>query len=245
LLDAHALIHPPPPPYHAQGGYVSDFLARLAFLRHWVDQGIPTVFWVSAFYFTQSFLTGTLQNYARRNNIPIDGLTLSFEVVPDSQDTSTPPAEGVYIRGLFLEGARWAQSSASLAESLPRILIDPMPVIRMTPCLLEDAAFLRAKETGYDCPVYKTSARRGTLSTTGHSTNYVMNVYLPVGPGASQRHWINRGVAVVVGRAGAGHPFPSSRLSCLRLPSPPLSSPLRPSPPLPFMLPPQLQSNEN
>ena len=67
------------PSLKSLGNYVSDLCARIHFFQKWIDNGPPTVYWLSGFFFIQSFLTGILQNYSRKIQIPIDLIELDFE----------------------------------------------------------------------------------------------------------------------------------------------------------------------
>jgi len=176
-------------------GWVSDFLERLNMFANWMKGGSPNVYWISGFFFTQSFLTGTKQNYARKYTIPIDEIVFDFEVVPEvTKEHKSKPSDGCYIYGLFLEGAKWGEKENCILEALPKQLYSVMPTIQIKPCAKKE---LKQDKILYKCPVYKTSTRAGQLSTTGHSTNFVLAVDLRTRKSHPEKFWVRRGVAML------------------------------------------------
>jgi dynein heavy chain, axonemal len=85
---------------------------------------------------------------------------------------TTKPASGVYITGLFLEGARWDASRGGLVDPRPKELFSAMPVMHLAP--KKDRA---APASGiYRCPVYKVRALKHAMLAnydTSHSTAVV------------------------------------------------------------------------
>lgn len=192
-------------------GYVADLRRRLAFLETWAAEGHPSVFWLPGFFSPQAFLTGVLQDHARRQKAAIDRIVFRFEFQEGGggrgEDPAAGPrraiqsqtAPGSHIVGLYLEGAGWSPLERCLREAAAEDLFVQMPVIWLKPTIVAGGAIVptsAGQDAKYACPLFRTPARRGALTTTGHSTNFVMYIDLPCGD-RTPAHWTKRGAALL------------------------------------------------
>jgi dynein heavy chain len=191
------------PSFKPLASYSADLIKRCEFFNDWLKTKPPSVFWVSSFFFTQAFLTGSKQNFARKYTIPIDAVTFDYEWM-SKDHYKNAPRDGVYTKGLFLEAAKWDKKAEMLAESDPKVLYTSAPIILFKPLKKSDLNLY----PHYECPLYMTDDRKGVLKTTGHSTNFVCFIRTPTNkPSGMQKvggslvniceHWVLRGVALL------------------------------------------------
>nr|XP_021143896.1 dynein heavy chain 5, axonemal [Columba livia] len=166
------------------GFWFTELLERNQQFYNWIFESRPNCFWMSGFFNPQGFLTAMRQEITRANKgWALDSVVLCNEVTKWMKDDITSaPSEGVYVHGLYLEGAGWDRRNMRLTESKPKVLFEIMPVIRIyaenntskDPCM-------------YSCPVYKKTIRT--------DMNYIAAVDLKTLQ--PPEHWILRGVALL------------------------------------------------
>ncbi|XP_054832302.1 dynein axonemal heavy chain 9-like [Eublepharis macularius] len=144
--------------------WFADLLNRIKELETWTgDFMLPSVVWLAGFFNPQSFLTAIMQSMARKNEWPLDKMTLQCDVTKKNrEDFTSPPREGAYIHGLFMEGARWDLQTGLIADARLKDLTPSMPIIfiRAIPVDKQD------NRNMYPCPVYKTRQRGPTYVWT-------------------------------------------------------------------------------
>ena len=116
--------------------------------------------------------------------------TWKFQV-PSIYKSLQVPQDGVLVHGLFIDAGRWDFRSKSLVDANKGEMNPSLPCVHVLPVLSLPVDVQR-----YVAPLYKTSIRAGVLSTTGHSTNFVMSVLLPTSK--KPEYWILKGTALLV-----------------------------------------------
>lgn len=167
------------------GFWFTELLERDTQFRTWCFKGRPTLFWMSGFFNPQGFLTAMRQEVARAHKgWALDQVTLHNEVTRMSAEGSVKaPREGVYIHGLFLDGASWDAKRMQLTESISKVLYTAMPVIHVFAVNSTEPKNPKL----YECPVYK-KFRRTDL-------NFITPLWLTTE--LKPEHWIMRGVALL------------------------------------------------
>ncbi|XP_066451266.1 dynein axonemal heavy chain 14 isoform X2 [Eleutherodactylus coqui] len=174
----------------------------------------PDSFWLPAFFFPQGFLTAVLQNYARRTGVSVDSLTFKHQVLPIAGNLWGPnrslrvgdvafnevsqPQEGILVFGLFLDSVQW-NPHLQVLEECEQDRFYQLPQILFIPHTVDAGSVNTAGEHNpfytYECPLYRTPQRAGTLTSSGHSTNFITAVTLP--SLCQPKHWIRRGAALL------------------------------------------------
>lgn len=111
-------------------------------------------------------------------------MKLRCEIIKKEKDEITSaPKDGVYIHGLYLEGARWDPVINSLAESHNKEPLSRLPVLHI--CAVQEDK--HDNKNIYECPLYYNRNR-------GSSFIWSFALYSRTKPSK----WITRGVAMLL-----------------------------------------------
>lgn len=132
------------------GSWMDHLKRRAKQYKDWSASGEPQVIWLSGLHIPESYLTALVQMACRKNIWPLDRSTLFTTVTryQTADEVEERPQTGCFVTGLFLEGARWSSALMELERSVPKVLVEPLPILAVIPI---EAHRLRLQVSVYAC----------------------------------------------------------------------------------------------
>ena len=182
----------------------NDLQKRIEFIRDWLINGHPTTFWISGLFYPQGFITGVYQNHARETKIPVSDIVLEYQVMNKTKDEiKKGPDAGVYIYGLYLEGASWHEK-LGLVDQKAGEMRCYMPVLWLKTVQEkknnkeeddDDEGEEEDEIYTYSCPMFKTGKRASIIASSGNSVEKIIDVDLP--SRFKKEYWTLRGACLL------------------------------------------------
>jgi dynein heavy chain len=106
------------------------------------------------------------------------------------EELTEKPESGVYVSGLFTDAWRWDADRKVVADSLPG-----EPYASLPPMLFLPESYHKTPSNYHKVPMYRTTVRRGNISSLGASSNFIMAVEVPNDKNAT--YWTLKGAACI------------------------------------------------
>ena len=162
--------------------FLEDLGKRVEYFRGWVGKGEPKSFWISAFFFPESFVAVAVRaGYSKKSKGGIEKLWLDFKILSGNE----PSAAGtIIIHGLYLQGAEWDDKKKCLTETAKSGVLLPPLIVQPTTTEKPE------NENMFSCSVYVTD-RKGEDQKLGMTIDFPTEKRLV-------EHWNEKGTAIVL-----------------------------------------------
>jgi hypothetical protein len=187
---------------HSLASWLAGLTDRSTQIRAWLRSGLPKSIWLGGLLSPRAFATAVRQDAFRNapgmkgRVLSVDSLVLYGQVttIPDEKSISTPPVpgEGVFVHGLVIQGAEWADEGLAEISLRTQTLQEELPVVSLSAIPEQEARRATARAgpvAPLECPVYASPLRGDECR--------VCSILIPTREQRAE-HWIIRGVAVLL-----------------------------------------------
>jgi len=167
--------------------WMEHFQIRFKQYKDWDEVEEPKVMWLSGLATPESYLTALIQATCRSKGWALDK-SIMYTVVTKEKNAAAIKKKlefGCYVRGLFLEGARYNGEKDCLDYQRPKELIEEMPLLQIIPV---EANKLKLRNT-IKTPVYVTQDRQNAM---GKGLVFVADIKTD----KHTSHWVLQGVSL-------------------------------------------------